>query len=86
MARSPRQRSVGVSAAAVANCSAATGKPSAFGTLPASVAASSSIPSPVHRTIRVAHTTRIARASVGKRARRRRQRPGGISTSHQSTL
>eukprot|EP00964_Phaeocystis_antarctica_P017327 scaffold9564_cov85-Phaeocystis_antarctica.AAC.3 len=30
----------------------------------------------------VAHTTRIARASVEKRARRRRQMPGGYMTSH----
>eukprot|EP00964_Phaeocystis_antarctica_P003975 scaffold2123_cov69-Phaeocystis_antarctica.AAC.3 len=45
-----------------------------------------SIPIPVSRTRQVAHTTRIARASVGKRARRRRQKPSGIGTSHQKTL
>eukprot|EP00964_Phaeocystis_antarctica_P112708 scaffold76837_cov68-Phaeocystis_antarctica.AAC.1 len=41
-----------------------------------------SIPSPVSKTRTVAHTTRIARASVGKRARRRRQKPSGTGTSH----
>eukprot|EP00964_Phaeocystis_antarctica_P057649 scaffold34127_cov77-Phaeocystis_antarctica.AAC.3 len=33
-------------------------------------------------TRQVAHTTRIARVSVGKRARRRRQRPSGTGTRH----
>eukprot|EP00964_Phaeocystis_antarctica_P058064 scaffold34424_cov75-Phaeocystis_antarctica.AAC.1 len=89
MARSPRQRSVGASAAAAAKSSAAPSKPyttrSTFDELPASVALMPSIPNPVHRTIRVAHTTRIARASVGLRARRRRQTPSGNGTSHQCT-
>eukprot|EP00964_Phaeocystis_antarctica_P080428 scaffold50224_cov56-Phaeocystis_antarctica.AAC.1 len=86
MARSPRQRSVGVSAAAAVKISAASGKPKASGQSPASVAAMWSAPNPVNPTTRVAHTTRIARASVGKRARRRRQLPGGSGTSHQNRL
>eukprot|EP00964_Phaeocystis_antarctica_P093969 scaffold60750_cov75-Phaeocystis_antarctica.AAC.3 len=86
MARPPRQRSVGASAPALANISAASGKPNASGKLPASVELMLSIPIPVSRTRQVAHTTRITRASVGKRARRRRQKPSGIGTSHQKTL
>eukprot|EP00964_Phaeocystis_antarctica_P097178 scaffold63345_cov76-Phaeocystis_antarctica.AAC.2 len=39
-------------------------------------------PSPVQMTNVDAHTTRIARASVGKRARGRRQAPIGYGTSH----
>eukprot|EP00964_Phaeocystis_antarctica_P066695 scaffold40359_cov69-Phaeocystis_antarctica.AAC.4 len=46
-------------------------------------AGSQSAPDPVHVTRREAQTTRIARASVGKRARRRRQIPSGAGTSHQ---
>eukprot|EP00964_Phaeocystis_antarctica_P008895 scaffold4822_cov60-Phaeocystis_antarctica.AAC.2 len=38
-----------------------------------------SIPNPVNTTTVVAHTTRIERASVGKRARRRRKGAGGNS-------
>eukprot|EP00964_Phaeocystis_antarctica_P032166 scaffold18218_cov80-Phaeocystis_antarctica.AAC.2 len=76
MARWPRQRSVGVSAPAEANCSVATEKPYASDQsrlrTPASVHLMLSIPITVHRTRTVEHTTRIARASVGKRARRRR--------------
>eukprot|EP00964_Phaeocystis_antarctica_P013392 scaffold7334_cov64-Phaeocystis_antarctica.AAC.5 len=45
-----------------------------------------SIPKTVSRTTAVAHTTRIARASVGKRARRRRQTPSEDGTSHQKRL
>eukprot|EP00964_Phaeocystis_antarctica_P002798 scaffold1480_cov57-Phaeocystis_antarctica.AAC.4 len=45
-----------------------------------------SAPIPAHATTAAAHTTRIARASVGKRARRRRQMPGGCSTCHQKRL
>eukprot|EP00964_Phaeocystis_antarctica_P034435 scaffold19583_cov62-Phaeocystis_antarctica.AAC.5 len=41
---------------------------------------------PVCRTTAVAHTTRIARASVGKRAKRRRPKPSGAGTSHQKRL
>eukprot|EP00964_Phaeocystis_antarctica_P058086 scaffold34433_cov79-Phaeocystis_antarctica.AAC.1 len=82
MARSPRQRSVGASAPAAARNSAAFGKPYTFGWSPASVETRSSIPSPVHRTRAVADTMRIARASVGKRARRRRQMPSGTGTRH----
>eukprot|EP00964_Phaeocystis_antarctica_P074569 scaffold45860_cov78-Phaeocystis_antarctica.AAC.7 len=86
MARPPRQRSVGASAPALANISAASGKPNASGKLPASVELMLSIAIPVSRTRLMAHTTRIARASVGKRARRRRKKPSGIGTSHQRTL
>eukprot|EP00964_Phaeocystis_antarctica_P017330 scaffold9564_cov85-Phaeocystis_antarctica.AAC.6 len=86
MARLPRQRSVEASAPALANISAASGNPNASGMLPASVELMLSIPIPVNRTRQMAQTTRIARASVGKRARRRRQKPSGIGTSHQKTL
>eukprot|EP00964_Phaeocystis_antarctica_P061977 scaffold37075_cov78-Phaeocystis_antarctica.AAC.3 len=86
MARSPRQRSVGASAAAVTKYSAASGNPNASGEPPASVELMLSIPNPVSRTTVMAHTTRIARASVGKRARRRRQKPGGTGTCHQKAL
>eukprot|EP00964_Phaeocystis_antarctica_P003830 scaffold2058_cov69-Phaeocystis_antarctica.AAC.4 len=82
MARSPRQRSVVASAPALAKSSAASGKPNAPDQTPASVPTRMSAPIPVHTTTAVAHTTRIARASVGKRARRRRQRPSGAGTSH----
>eukprot|EP00964_Phaeocystis_antarctica_P064536 scaffold38836_cov67-Phaeocystis_antarctica.AAC.4 len=83
MARSPRQRSVGTSAAAVAKFSAAFGIRST-GESPASIAAIWSIANPVNTTRQRAHTTRIARASVEKRARRRRHWPGG-ATHHRST-
>eukprot|EP00964_Phaeocystis_antarctica_P046781 scaffold27053_cov72-Phaeocystis_antarctica.AAC.2 len=86
MARSPRQHSVGASAATVAKHSAARRKPIASGRTSASVAAMLSAPNPVSTTTPVAHNTRIARASVGKRARRRRQRPGAYSTSHQEPV
>mmetsp|Transcript_8325 Transcript_8325/g.19676 ORF Transcript_8325/g.19676 Transcript_8325/m.19676 type:complete len:214 (+) Transcript_8325:271-912(+) len=86
MARSPRQRSVRVSAAAAAKHSVASGKPRTSGKSPASVVARLSAPPHAHTTKRVAHTTRIARASVGKRARRRRQTPSGIGTSHHPEL
>eukprot|EP00964_Phaeocystis_antarctica_P138597 scaffold103261_cov84-Phaeocystis_antarctica.AAC.1 len=41
-----------------------------------------SAPYPDHRTRQVEHTTRIARASVGKRARARARAPSGIGTHH----
>eukprot|EP00964_Phaeocystis_antarctica_P153870 scaffold122308_cov63-Phaeocystis_antarctica.AAC.1 len=43
-------------------------------------------PNPVHTTRRVALTTRMKRASVGKRARRNRQIPRGAGTSHSWAL
>eukprot|EP00964_Phaeocystis_antarctica_P051869 scaffold30305_cov62-Phaeocystis_antarctica.AAC.1 len=87
MARSPRQRSVGVSAPAAKKNSAGNRKLSASGRPAcASVDLMVSIPIPVYRTRQVAHTTRIARSSVGKRARRRRQTPSGNETSHQKRL
>eukprot|EP00964_Phaeocystis_antarctica_P026055 scaffold14653_cov66-Phaeocystis_antarctica.AAC.5 len=82
MARSPRQRSVGASTAAAAKSSVATGKPYASGQTPASVATMVPAPNPDHKTTPVAHATRIARASVGKRARPRRKRPSGNGTNH----
>eukprot|EP00964_Phaeocystis_antarctica_P045094 scaffold25938_cov66-Phaeocystis_antarctica.AAC.2 len=73
---------VGVSAAAAAKSSVAAEKPYTPGTSPASVEAMLSIPNPVITTMKAVHTTRIARASVGKRARRRRQMPSWNGTSH----
>eukprot|EP00964_Phaeocystis_antarctica_P089641 scaffold57240_cov69-Phaeocystis_antarctica.AAC.1 len=94
MARPPRQHSVGASAPAAAKSSAASRRPTSVadmtamfsGRAPASVATMMSAPNPDHKTTPVAHTTRIARASVGKRARARRQRPSGSGTSHQKRL
>eukprot|EP00964_Phaeocystis_antarctica_P029251 scaffold16490_cov73-Phaeocystis_antarctica.AAC.3 len=90
MARSPRQRSVGTIAPAVTKYSAASGKPIVSETSPASVALMlsipMSIPNPVNTTTAVAHTKRMARASVGKRARKRRQLPNGNGASHQKEL
>eukprot|EP00964_Phaeocystis_antarctica_P033643 scaffold19075_cov71-Phaeocystis_antarctica.AAC.2 len=86
MARSPRQHSVGASAPAVAKHTVARRKPIASGRTPASVAARYCAPNCVYTTMAMAHTTRIARASVGERARRRRKMPSGYITSHQKTL
>eukprot|EP00964_Phaeocystis_antarctica_P007015 scaffold3802_cov67-Phaeocystis_antarctica.AAC.1 len=85
MARSPRQRSVGASAQLVPKSSAASGKAASGSQTPRSVAEMAPAPNPVHRTMKVTQATRIARASVGKRARRRRQMQSGDGTSHQSS-
>eukprot|EP00964_Phaeocystis_antarctica_P055213 scaffold32480_cov68-Phaeocystis_antarctica.AAC.5 len=85
MARSLRQRSVGASAQRVPKSSAASGKPKTGRQTPRSVAEMATAPNPVHTTTKVTHATRIARASVGKRARRMRQMPSGNGTSHQSS-